>query len=73
MRHADTWTFGPTDSDKAVALLQGSRGGKVRCRFTLLYPAGGMSSGGTGELPESTPETSIHAELRRLILTAEPF
>ena len=53
---ADTWTFGPTDSDKVVALLQGSRGGKIRCRFTLLYPAGGMRSGGTGECQVNTGE-----------------
>ena len=53
---ADTWTFGATDSDKVVALLQGSRGGKIRCRFTLLYPAGGMRSGGTGECQVNTGE-----------------
>jgi hypothetical protein len=46
---ADTWTFGATDTDKVVALLQGSRGHKIRCRFTLLYPAGGVRSGGSGE------------------------
>src|SRR5262249_39699710 len=33
--NADEWTFGETDSDKMVALLQGSRGNKIRCRFTL--------------------------------------
>ena len=54
---ADTWTFGATDSDKVVALLQGNQGHKVRCRFTLLYPAGGLSSGGSGECQVNTGET----------------
>jgi hypothetical protein len=53
---ADTWTFGPTDSDKAVALLQGNRGSKIRCRFTLLYPDGGISSGGTGQCEVTSGE-----------------
>ena len=54
---ADDWTFGPTDTDKAVALLQGNRGGKIRCRFTLLYPDGGIPSGGTGQCEVSNGET----------------
>jgi hypothetical protein len=55
--NADTWTFRPTESDKVVALLQGSRGGKIRCRFTLRYAGGGMSAGGTGECQTTTGET----------------
>jgi len=37
-----------------VALLQGSHGSKIRCRFTLLYPTGGMRDGGTGECEVNT-------------------
>jgi hypothetical protein len=51
---ADTWTFGKDDTDKVVALLQGARGGKIRCRFTLLYAAGGIGDGGSGECQAST-------------------
>jgi hypothetical protein len=53
---ADQWTFGQSDSDKVVALLQGSRGNKIRCRFTLRYAAGGLSDGGTGECQANTGE-----------------
>jgi hypothetical protein len=53
---ADKWTFGPEDSNKVVALLQGARGSKIRCRFTLLYAAGGMGAGGSGECQASTGE-----------------
>ena len=48
------WTFDRGDPSTVVALLQGSRGHKIRCRFTLLYPAGGVSDGGTGECQVST-------------------
>ncbi len=53
---ADTWTFDQADSDKIVALLQGDRGSTIRCRFTLVYPAGGMKDGGTGECQANTGE-----------------
>jgi len=47
---ADQWSFDKAaDSDKIVALLQGNRGGKIRCRFTLVYPPGGLGDGGTGQ------------------------
>src|SRR5262249_12445516 len=46
---ADEWAFNrSTDSDKLVALLDGNRGGRIRCRFTLVYPPGGLKDGGTG-------------------------
>ena len=46
---ADEWAFNQgTDSDKLVALLEGNRGGRIRCRFTLVYPPGGLKDGGTG-------------------------
>lgn len=51
---ADEWTFGEADSDKVVALLQGNRGNKIRCRFTLRYAAGGLRGGGTGECQTNT-------------------
>ena len=51
---ADSWTFGPEDTDKVVALLQGTNGGKIRCRFTLLYAAGGIGDGGSGECQATT-------------------
>jgi hypothetical protein len=54
---ADTWAFGPADTNKVIALLQGGRGRKIRCRFTLLYPAGGMSYGGSGECQVNSGET----------------
>jgi hypothetical protein len=53
---ADKWTFGDADSDKAVALLDGDRGRKIRCRFTLLYAGGGMKDGGNGECQVNTGE-----------------
>jgi len=53
---ADEWTFGESDSNKVVALLQGDRGHKVRCRFTLRYAAGGLGDGGTGECEATTGE-----------------
>jgi hypothetical protein len=53
---ADQWTFDQTETNKVVALLQGSRGRKIRCRFTLLYAAGGMRDGGTGECQVTTGE-----------------
>jgi len=55
-QNADEWTFDQKETDKVVALLQGSRGGKMRCRFRLLYAAGGMSDGGTGECHATTGE-----------------
>jgi hypothetical protein len=46
---ADQWSFDqPSDTDKLVALLEGNRGGRIRCRFTLVYPPGGLKDGGTG-------------------------
>jgi hypothetical protein len=54
--NADTWTFGPTDTNTVIALLQGSRGSKIRCRFALFYAAGGMSAGGTGQCQASSGE-----------------
>jgi hypothetical protein len=51
---ADNWTFGQSEPDKVLALLQGNRGGKIRCRFKLLYAAGGMGDGGTGECQVNT-------------------
>ena len=53
---ADQWTFDQSETNKVVALLQGSRGRKIRCRFTLLYAAGGMRDGGTGECQVTTGE-----------------
>ena len=53
---ADQWTFDHTETNTVVALLQGSRGRKIRCRFTLLYAAGGMRNGGTGECHVTTGE-----------------
>ena len=53
---ADQWTFDQTETNKVVALLQGSRGRKIRCRLTLLYAAGGMRDGGTGECQVTTGE-----------------
>ena len=53
---ADQWTFDQAETNKVVALLQGSRGRKIRCRFTLLYAAGGMRDGGTGECQVTTGE-----------------
>jgi hypothetical protein len=53
---ADQWTFDQAETNKVVALLQGSRGGKIRCRFTLLHAAGGMGDGGTGECQVTTGE-----------------
>ena len=55
---ADRWTFGQVGSDShtIVALLQGNRGRTIRCRFTLLYAAGGMQDGGTGQCEVDTGE-----------------
>ena len=55
---ADRWTFGQVGSDShtVVALLQGNRGRTIRCRFTLLYAAGGMQDGGTGQCEVDTGE-----------------
>jgi hypothetical protein len=55
-QNADEWTFDQEETNKVVALLQGSRGGKIRCRFTLLYAGGGMRDGGTGECQATTGE-----------------
>src|SRR5262245_9724854 len=53
---ADEWTFGESDDSRVVALLQGNRGNKIRCHFTLRYAAGGLSDGGTGECQATTGE-----------------
>src|SRR5215471_988739 len=53
---ADQWTFDHTETNRVVALLQGGRGRKIRCRFTLLHAAGGMRDGGTGECQVTTGE-----------------
>jgi len=51
---ADNWAFGEGETDKVLALLQGNHGGKIRCRFKLLYAGGGMGDGGTGECQVTT-------------------
>ena len=53
---ADQWSFDQSETNKVVALLQGSRGRKIRCRFTLLYAAGGLGDGGTGECQVTSGE-----------------
>lgn len=48
--------FITSNTGKVVALLEGDRGTKMRCHFTLTDPDRGLAGGGTGECQLSTGE-----------------